>query len=135
MRRVAFLLVVLCLSAVACGGSGGWELPAGKTPSYCNLSRDFGKNFQPTSATDYKAEFQQLDSMVGQLQDAAPAEIKADVTTLIGAVRQFEDSVRSHNYAVNPSFLAPFSDPKVTGASGRIADYDTRVCGLTTTTT
>jgi len=134
MRRLALLLVVLCLSAVACGGSGG-SGAAGKNSKFCNLSRDFGKNFQLTSGADYKARFQQLDSMVGQLQDAAPAEIKADINTLIGAVRQFEDSVRSHNYAVDPSFLAPFSDPKVTQASSRIADYDTRVCGLTTTTT
>ncbi len=133
MRRLVFL-AVLTMVVAACSGSGG-STASGKNSSFCNLSRNFGSNLNLSGSGDLKAKFQQFDSMVSQFQSQAPAEIKADVNTLVGAVRQFEDSVKSHNYTVDPSYLAPFSDPKLTQASTRIADYDTRVCGITAPTT
>lgn len=161
-RRVSFLAASVVVAAVlamlaGCSGKGSSTtaptaataaggstttteraFSGSKDSHYCNLARQFPQTVSPTIGNDPKALFAQFDSLSAQFLAAAPSDIKADLASVINTVKPLEAKLKSLNYdytKLGPTDLTALQEPSFLASLNRINDYNTKVCGVTTSTT
>jgi hypothetical protein len=161
MRRIAPMLVVLGLFAVACGSSGSSKTAvtvASGSPSagsgstattnapsfsgssssnFCDLARSV-ENASGQNQTDLKAAYDQFDKVANQFVSKAPSAIKADAQTLVNGVRQLETALKKANYdyaKVDPNAAQSINTPAFSSAATRVTAYLAQVCHVGTTPT
>ncbi len=134
MRRLVVAVVLVGLMSAACGGGSSSSSPA----KYCDVARSLSQEVKVTASTDFRATFAQFDSFADKFLAAVPTPIKEDANTVISGIRELETALRAVNFDVNKldvNSLKTLSDPKFTAAGNRLADYNSKNCGITTPTT
>lgn len=105
---------------------------------YCaadqRLSEDLAAN-APTSADPValEAHFERQVAGVRELEGLAPDEIRADLTTTIGAYEALRPALAAVGWnprQVSASDSAAIGTPEVVAAGRRLEQYRERVCGL-----
>jgi hypothetical protein len=161
MRRTAFVFVITGLALAGCGssthtatvttlaaqaGTPGGTTPTTKVPgfsgssssSFCDDARRLSQTTRFTpDTTNLKTVFQDFDSYSGRLESKAPSAIKADVKTVVDAVKRYEGVLQGVNFdytKLTPAQLQAFTDPNVTSASERVTAYLAQVCHVSTAT-
>lgn len=115
MRRFFGGTALVALALAGCGGDGGGE---GDLEAYCELVEE------TQSSTDLPSE-----EDLQRYRDAAPVEIRADVSTLVDAFQQVDDPEDLDQ------LLDALDAPEVAEAIERIEAFDARNCGDGDTTT
>ncbi len=108
------------------------------TSKYCGLAKQFSQAITPNLSANAKQLFSEFDAEATPFVSAAPSDIKADVETVVGVIKELETEFVAVNYdatKLTPADLAPVEAPSFSTATIRINDYDVQVCGLTPTTT
>ena len=155
-RLVGAVVVAVALASAGCSGAGddpgradpppaapapvpGTGAPsfsgAGSDP-FCAQIRGFGDRFgqllvsrEPDAA---RAFFTSAQEAVSSLAELAPAEIRADMTVLVGAFQRLLDDLRAADFDVArlpPAANATFEAPEVRTAGTRLDAYKRQVCG------
>ncbi len=152
------LLVTVGLVAVlglgACGGGGNDEEAAPTTTApppattavvgndqagtpFCRLARSYTEKYSTllTVANDparLRAATTDAESAIRQAQATAPAEIKADVTTVAGTASQILTALQRNNFDLSrtPEALTRLQEPSFTTALANVNRYGRAHCGI-----
>lgn len=82
-----------------------------------------------------KQEAQRFQALESEVVKSAPSSLKADITTVFGAVSQFYAALAKANYdytKVDPTSLTSMSAPAVVAAEARLDAYTKNTCGIDT---
>ncbi len=111
-------------------GTGGKEFCAADAQLNDQLSKQAPTTREPAGLAAY---FQKKVTAIKQLETLAPAEIKADIATTIGAYQAFEPLLAAAGWdqsKVTKAQTAAIQTPGVTAAGQRLQQYTERVCKL-----
>jgi hypothetical protein len=154
MRRLLVSVgLVAVLGLAGCGGGGDDEeaappttvpppatAPAGNdqagTP-FCQLAKTYTEKYASllTVANDptrLRAATTDAESAIRQAQSTAPAEIKADVTTVAGTASQVLSALQRNNFDLSrtPEALTRLQEPSFQTALSNVNRYGRAHCGL-----
>jgi hypothetical protein len=156
MRRLLGTLgLVAVLSLAACGGGGGGDDDDAAAPStvpppataavgndqagtpFCQLARTYTEKYGSllTVANDpalLRAATTDAESAIRQAQSTAPAEIRADVTTVAGTAGQILTMLQRNNFDLSrtPDVLTRLQEPKFRTALSNVNRYGRAHCGI-----
>ena len=156
MRRLALLFVAVTLAA--CGGKSNGSASGTTTAAQASGApgtQPVDTRFTGVGSADYcklARKYQEAQSKVGQgatpdlrqlFQDAAsdiqsavavaPAEIKADVTTVAQGFTALVTALNNANYdftRLSPDIIVRFQSQEFMAASTRVAAYAKNICGI-----
>lgn len=154
MRRLPLGMATLAvLLLAACGGGGSDDSssptvvtapPASTAPTFsgsgssqfCQLANTYRDRVASlggatTTAAQVRQLVTELSSAIDQAVAVAPPEIKADVTILAAAARDYAAGLRQAGYDIGKvpdSALQKFRAPDAQEASSRLQAYDETVC-------
>jgi hypothetical protein len=147
MRRLLIPLILAALPLAACGGGSSTAKTASEAATkstisnfsgnrgsnWCDLDRSLQNSTQFQNAMkDPRTWSRQLDSIASGAASKAPSAIKADVQTVVSALRVLEKALSDANYdftKLNPAEMSGLNSPNLAAAADRITAYDKQVCG------
>jgi hypothetical protein len=102
---------------------------------FCGLMQKFDEE-NTGGNMESDADYNEFVDAIGQLQDAAPQEIDADVETFATSLKAYADVYKSHAYDADKAEADPKSeqilgDDDFANASDRLNAYLETVCGMT----
>ncbi len=164
MRKFLIILCLAALALAACGSSDNGDIDVASKKSsasakdstdgtdpdfsgkgaknFCAYLLDLKKNEGALNLTGDNSEEDKKRAEKGlevldNLQDKAPAEIKADVVLVVKQIRPFfEATAKGETYKPDPAKQPTEAENKEFEAAGaRLTAYSTNVCGLKSDTT
>ena len=155
MRRVLVSVgLVAVLGLAGCGGGGDDDEAAPPTTAppppttaafgndqagtpFCQLARTYTEKYSSilTVANDppkLQAATTDAESAIRQAQATAPAEIKADVTTVASTASQILTALRRNNFDLSrtPEAVTRLQDPSFQTALSNVNRYGRAHCGI-----
>ena len=154
MRRLLVSVgLVAVLGLAGCGGGGDDEDAAPPTTvapattaavgndqagtPFCQLARTYAEKYSTllTVANDpakLRAATTDAESAIRQAQSTAPAEIKADVTTVAGTASQVLSALQRNNFDLSrtPEALTRLQEPSFQTALTNVNRYGRAHCGI-----
>ena len=155
MRRVLVSVGLVAVLALAgCGGGGDDDEAAPPTTAppppttaafgndqagtpFCQLARTYTEKYSSilTVANDppkLRAATTDAESAIRQAQATAPAEIKADVTTVASTARQILTALQRNNFDLSrtPEALTRLQEPSFQTALSNVNRYGRAHCGI-----
>ena len=154
MRRLLVSVgLVAAVGLAACGGGGDDEDAAPPTTvappttaavgndqagtPFCQLARTYSEKYSTllTVANDpvkLRAATTDAESAIRQAQSTAPAEIKADVTTVAGTASQVLSALQRNNFDFSrtPEALTRLQEPSFQTALTNVNRYGRAHCGI-----
>ena len=154
MRSVLVSMgLVAVLGLAGCGGGGDDDEAAPTTTAapattaavgndqagtpFCRLARTYTEKYASilTVANDppkLQAATTDAESAIRQAQATAPAEIKADVTTVASTASQILTALRRHNFDLSrtPEAVTRLQDPSFQTALSNVNRYGRAHCGI-----
>ena len=129
-RAVVFLLPILGLSIVSCGGDSGLSSEASEV-EFCEMLRVIESDQAFGNAMEDPAALAEATELLTDLAKAAPTkEIKEAIETLIPVMETMATIDETDPEAL-ASLMELMSDPKLESAGETVDAYSTDVCKIT----
>ena len=142
-RTLATVLAAAAFATVglaACGSDSGSSSSSG---DLCSYAKEMEASLSDDAfATPDKATFDKIEDIVGNVQDKAPAEIKADVATVAKGFADVKAIFAKYDFDLTKLTAAAAADPELTqqlqdfgnedftAASDRVSAYLDKECGI-----
>ena len=130
-RAVVFLLPILGLSIISCGGDSGLSSKASEE-EFCEMLRVIESDQVFESAMEDPAALTEATELLTDLAKAAPTtELKEAIESLI-PVMETMATIDENDPEALASLMELMSDPKLESAGETVDAYSTDVCKITT---
>ena len=130
-RAVVFLLPILGLSIISCGGDSGLS-SQGSEEEFCEMLRVIESDQVFESAMEDPAALTEATELLTDLAKAAPTtELKEAIKTLI-PVMETMATIDENDPEAFASLMELMSDPELESAGETVDAYSTDVCKITT---
>mgnify|MGYP000843873491 FL=1 len=130
-RAVVFLLPILGLSIISCGGDSGLSSQASEE-EFCEMLRAIESDQVFESAMEDPAALTEATQVLTDLAKAAPTtELKEAIESLI-PVMETMATIDENDPEALASLMELMSDPKLESAGETVDAYSTDVCKITT---
>jgi hypothetical protein len=139
MKKLVLLIAALALFAAACGGSdgdggssGGGTLSASEWCDYNEQVDGLELFGESADFNSFESSIQGFLSIVDEVEDRAPEEIKDDIAVVAQAMADLDEVLSEVDYdflALSESDLEGLDDPAVEEASDNISNYADENCG------
>ena len=148
MKRLILAALSGALLLTACGSSDSTTGVNKKYASFCSMAKDLetasaGPHGEdPAAITDpkvMKEVWTNVTALSKKLADNAPAEVKADVKSMIGGIVEMNKVFSANGYdltamatdvKIRESLSKITSDASIIEASGRFQKFMTKNCGI-----